>query len=76
MVRSMLDVLARKLFSALDTTIARGRSLSRASLGARGGSSRWVDFSSRLWASDLALSRQFLDNIQHAKWGRTKWGAN
>ncbi len=72
----MLNAVARRFFSFLDTTVSTGRTLTRASLGARSGSDRWVEFSSRSWTSDLALSRQFLDRVQGAKWGATRWGAD
>ncbi len=63
----MWDVLTRRIFSALDTTIAAARSLTHGARSQRG-SNRWVDFNVRSWTSDLALSRQFVRQIQNAKW--------
>ncbi len=64
----MPSVLARKLFTVIDTSVHGLRSGARSLLGAGKNPERLVPFSKRRWASDLALSRQFLSRVQGAKW--------
>jgi cephalosporin hydroxylase len=65
----VIHVRFRKAFSAIDTLVAGGRSRIRKLLGEESSADRFVPFQSRLWATDLALSRQFLRKVQEAKWG-------
>ena len=70
----MRGVLARKAFTAIDTVLSGGRSTVRQALGAKRSGERFVDFSERVWATDIALSRQMLGRMQEAKWGDLQWG--
>jgi len=71
----MLAGLARKMFSAIDSSLAFARVAVRRCLGVLSEpwemdrpESRFVPFSSRVWLSDLAVSRQFVRAVQDAKW--------
>ena len=69
-----VEALSRKLFSAVDTGVSALRAIARGGAGAEGG--RFVELDGRRWASDLALSRQFLMRVQEAKWNRGDGGVN
>ncbi|SEH90967.1 Cephalosporin hydroxylase [Mycolicibacterium rutilum] len=71
----MREVLTRKAFTAVDTLLSSGRAVARRALGAaRQNGQRYVDLQDRAWATDIALSRQMLRNMQQAKWGDLLWG--
>jgi len=69
-----LETLSRKLFSAVDTGVSGLRAIVRGRPGEEGG--RFVELDGRRWASDLALSRQFLMCVQEAKWNRGDGGVH